>query len=239
MIEQQKIIDFYDDYIGYQVRVGINERIYGLYRRMIRLGLNKRSRVLELGCGIGSLTRLLAHCIKQGSIEAVDISPESVAYAGDHLSNAHTRFVTADIVRYTPTLKNIDFITLFDVLEHVPLSLHPALLNNLLKACTPQTKILINIPNPDSLVYDIEQGSEGLQIIDQPVVISTFIKDADQAGLKLDFFETYDIWHKNDYTFIQLSPRSTFEKTDLASRRSLFQKAVKKMQRIYFRTRYR
>ncbi|WP_018629510.1 class I SAM-dependent methyltransferase [Niabella aurantiaca] len=238
-MDQKAIIDFYDDNVTYHIRVGLNERVYSLYKRMIRLGLQKRSTVLELGCSTGTLTHLLCRCAKRGTVEAVDISPGSIAYARQKIRHPNVSFATADIVHYTPRSGNIDFITLFDVLEHIPLAQHSELLARLAALCSRRTRILIHIPNPDHLAYHIKHNAEDLQVIDQPVDLPVLITRADQAGLKLDFLETYGIWHENDYVFLVLSAKKEFEKVPLGNRRTLLQKAVKRLHRMYFRTRYR
>lgn len=238
-MDQKAIIDFYDDNVTYHIRVGLNERVYGLYKRMIRLGLKAHSTVLELGCSTGTLTSLLCRRANKGIIEAVDISPGSIAYARQKIRYTNVRFATADIVHYIPRSENIDFITLFDVLEHIPLAQHPELLTRLAAICNAHTRVLIHIPNPDHLAYHIKHHADGLQIIDQPVDIPVFIARADQAGLKLDLLETYGIWHENDYVFLALSIKKDFEKIALGSRRNLLQKAIKKLQRLYFRTLYK
>jgi 16S rRNA A1518/A1519 N6-dimethyltransferase RsmA/KsgA/DIM1 with predicted DNA glycosylase/AP lyase activity len=62
---------FYDGYVDYHARSGINDRIYSLYKHIIKLGLRSRDNVLEIGCGIGTLTFLLTKKIKKGRIEAL------------------------------------------------------------------------------------------------------------------------------------------------------------------------
>lgn len=70
--ETNQLIEFYDAYVSRQQESGINDRIYGLYKRLIKSGLNKNSNVLELGCGIGAMTYLLSRMVKTGIVEAVD-----------------------------------------------------------------------------------------------------------------------------------------------------------------------
>ncbi|MEY4127101.1 MAG: hypothetical protein RL737_1290, partial [Bacteroidota bacterium] len=42
-----EVTGFYDEYVVEQANTGINDRIYGVYERLIGLGLNPHSTVLE------------------------------------------------------------------------------------------------------------------------------------------------------------------------------------------------
>ena len=73
--------EFYDDFIGYQIKSGINDRIYQLYKRLCKSGITTNSNILEIGCGIGIMTYLISRKVRQGRIEALDISSKSIAFA--------------------------------------------------------------------------------------------------------------------------------------------------------------
>jgi trans-aconitate 2-methyltransferase len=77
---ENNVAAFYDDYVELQDDSGINDRVYGLYKKMLGQGLQSHSHVLELGCGIGTLTYLIAQKVKKGTIESVDISPKSIGF---------------------------------------------------------------------------------------------------------------------------------------------------------------
>ena len=81
IIESMGPSEFYDNFITYQIKTGINDRIFGLYKRVCSLSISNNDRILEIGCGIGSLTYLLSQKVKKGKIEAIDISPKSIEFA--------------------------------------------------------------------------------------------------------------------------------------------------------------
>ena len=80
-MKKEDIAEFYDEYVQRQLAIGANERLISLYKRLIAIGLNSSSRILELGCGVGIFTKLLSKKITSGLIEAVDLSEKSVAVA--------------------------------------------------------------------------------------------------------------------------------------------------------------
>ena len=84
-------------------------------------GLRPSSTVLESGCGGGTLTYLLSRKIKTGRIEAVDISPYAIAFARKNILQKNVQFHVQDIANFYSG-QAFYYITLFDVLEHIPIS---------------------------------------------------------------------------------------------------------------------
>jgi len=233
-----KIAEYYDDFIAVQLESGINDRIYYLYKRLLDMGLKPGSNVLELGSGIGTLTFLLAKYVKSGKIEAVDLSPKSIEFSKQRIKKPNVNFVTGDIVTYRPAIKNFDFITLFDIIEHIPVEKHNDLFHNLAGMVNENTKILINIPNPAYIEYDRIHNPEALQIIDQPLPLGFILDNLEKNGLSLVSFETNSIWVKNDYQFFVVEKKKVFEEVKLSSKRNIFQKIKKKLERTYVKLRH-
>lgn len=236
--EHSDIKTFYDEYVETQLESGINDRVYGLFHRMKKRGLHANSQVLELGCGIGSLTFLLSKIITHGKIEAVDLSPASVALAKKKINSKNVAFFTQDIVDFKSSLTKIDFITLFDIIEHIPIEQHPEMFHHLRKNCQDDTRIFINIPNPSYLQFEMEHEPESLQIIDQPILLPPLIDHIEKAGFELVYFETYSVWVEKDYQFMELVPRKNFELKKLSDQRTILEKAGKKMWRSFLKWRY-
>ena len=234
----QQIADYYDDFIATQLESGINDRIYHLYKRLLSLGLKPDSNVLELGSGIGTLTFLLSKYIKQGKIEAVDLSSKSIEFSRQRIKGSHISFAADDIVTYKPTAKNFDFITLFDIIEHIPIENHYDLFHNLAGILSENTKVLINIPNPAYTEYDRIYHPEALQLIDQPLPLAFILDNLEKNGMTLMSFETYSIWAENDYQFFVVEKKKNFEEVKLSSKRNVFQKIRKKLERTYIKLRY-
>ena len=234
----QNIADYYDEFIATQLESGINDRIYHLYKRLLRLGLKPDSNLLELGSGIGTLTFLLSKYVTKGKIEAVDLSPKSIEFSGQRINKPNVTFITDDIVSYQPLTKNFDFITLFDIVEHIPIEKHNDLFYNLAGIVNQDTKVLINIPNPAYIEYDRIHNPEELQIIDLPLHLSFILENLERNGLTLMSFETYSIWAENDYQFFVIEKKKVFEEVKLSSKRNIFQKIRKKLKRTYIKLKY-
>ena len=238
-MNNDKIKDFYNDFVSYQTQSGVNERIYTLYKKMQSLGLNSDSNILELGCGIGVMTKLLTNSVKTGYIESVDLSDKSIELAKSKIHKQNVSFYTDDVVSYQPKKKKFDFITLFDVIEHIPLELHPELFRNLSKIANDNTKILINIPNPDFIDFHMNDESAWLQIVDQPIPLHSIVNNSESYGLQVSNFNTYSIWEENDYQFFVIQKKQPYKKVLLSEKRTITQKISNRLKNIYIGLRYR
>lgn len=216
--------EFYDNFIKSQVESGINDRIYGLYRRLCKMGLHTSSTVLEIGCGIGTLTCLLIRKVKKGRIEATDLSPKSIEYAKKYLAQPHLFLYAGDILQLEPQQKAFDYVLLFDVIEHIPADKHAALFTKVSHWMRDDSCLLINIPNPGYILFDQKNNPAVLQETDQPIFPDHLVTVLGKAGLDIVQFETYSVWVKDDYQFITVQKRKDFREQLLSDKRNFFQK---------------
>ncbi len=208
METREQIGKWYDDFAKHQVKTSVNLRHYRIMEFLVRAGLKKNSRVLEIGCGIGTLTGLMAKYVKRGEIIAADISPESVSTARKRLSrNRNVDFLVTDMTDFShPGI--FDFIVLPDVLEHIPLEQHRNLFDTLASHMHENSVILIHIPHPRALEYLRERSPDQLQIIDQSVEADILTGNAYEAGLELVNYLSYSLFdRKHDYALITLRKR--------------------------------
>lgn len=229
-MKKEDIAQFYDDFSAKQVKTGANERLISLFKRMLQLGLRKDSKVLELGCGVGIFTNLLGKKIKTGKIEAVDLSEKSIDCARKLLKNRkEVHFEVSDVVHYEPKFSDFDFITLLDVIEHIPINQHEELFGNLAKICSEKAQILINIPNPDYLNFTRENNPELLQVIDQEIPLLPLLTIFEKYSLELVHFEKYGIWEVEDYHFMIVRKKRKFNLTHLSDLRNISEKVAHKI----------
>lgn len=230
---------FYDQYLKQQIESGINDRIAALYERTLKAGLVSGSTVLEIGCGIGTLTYLLSRTVSTGRIEATDISPLSVQYAEANIKKSNIQFFCGDILESSPQQPPFDFILLFDVLEHIPLGRHAQLFGRISGWMHEHSLLLINIPNPGYILYDQLHNPSALQELDQPLYLTQLAAVIEQAGLELLHFETWSAWVKEDYQFMIVRKRKAFTEQVLSKERNLLQKGRKWMGRKWRKMKYR
>ncbi len=201
-MDKADVRKFYNEYVPRQRSVGVNIRHLSILKRLKKAGLTDSSTVLEIGCGIGTLTSLLARVVRNGKIVATDISDESIAHARKELKHTNIEFITADIIDHSLTRK-FDLIVLADVLEHVPIEYHPAIFKNLSSMMLADSVLAINIPFPLFNAWAIENTPEKMQIIDQALHTDDLLSAAYPAGLHLAQLESYSLWTSPcDYQWI-------------------------------------
>jgi ubiquinone/menaquinone biosynthesis C-methylase UbiE len=82
MPTKEEIKNYYDNtFKDYQKKVGINIRHRTIFKNLKKEGLTRQSNVLEIGCGIGSVSHLILKYITEGSFVGLDISSESIKTA--------------------------------------------------------------------------------------------------------------------------------------------------------------
>ena len=236
-MRKSEVKKYYDNYINEQYSIGVNDRIFLMYEKLKSLGLSSTSSVIELGCGIGVVTHLIRKTVRVGKIESIDISGESIAFAKDKIKNDNVSFHQGDITEYTPKIKQADFVTLFDVIEHIPIELHEKLFMNVAKMLRNDGWLLLNIPSPESVKWDTQNAPEVLQIIDQPIPLERIVKNCSNADLEIIKFENYSIWVENDYNFFLIRKKKIYENKPLNLSR--IQKAKRKAWRTKFKKFYK
>src|SRR5437016_5619241 len=124
-IKRKDISKFYDTYnTGQLKKLGVNIRHRTILKNLKKAGLLPRHNVLEIGCGIGTVTSLIAKYCKQGKIVSVDISPETITDAKNIWKDLrNVEFLVSDMSDFKYNMK-FDFVVLPDVLEHIPVEQH-------------------------------------------------------------------------------------------------------------------
>lgn len=227
---------FYDNFASRQLAVGVNERHRAILGWLRRFGLRRDHRVMEIGCGVGTVTGLLAGFLNgRGSIFATDLSPRSVEAAASNLAGTRNVILRAGDVLEIEVEGPFDVLVLPDVIEHIPLNLHPRLFGRLARWVASDGFILLHYPNPLHLEWCHLHRPEQLQLIDQPVHADNLTQNAYAAGLYLDYLQTYSIWvREGDYVVAVLRPRRdpmTF--TDLPEKKpSIMARVRGKVERV-------
>ncbi len=205
-MENKNVKEYYDNYTERQLRIGINERHRQVLSRIKKNGIRHSSKILEIGCGVGTLTYLLAkECDgKNVRILANDISPKSVDIARKRLKKFDfVEFIDGPITEIDINAQ-FDMIIMADVLEHIPFSDHKRLFKKLRNALKDEGLIVINIPNPHFVDYCKKNGIEG-QLIENAIYTDILLDNIIPADLYIEYLENYSIWiAENDYRFIVL-----------------------------------
>lgn len=201
-----EVAKYYDEFTELQVRAGINNRHISIIEHLQELGLKINHHVLEIGCGIGTVSELiLRYLSKEGFLHAVDISPKSVALARHRLKKYSNSVVEVNDLTKNTINNQFDVVVLPDVIEHIPIELHPHLFLNIKQMLRDDGFVFIHIPNPNYLEWMVNNKDEGLQIIDQPIHTDELCSIVYTVGFYLEYLKSYSIYTiDNDYQIIVL-----------------------------------
>lgn len=95
------------------------ERHDRLREVLATIQLPARPRILDYGCGSGSLTALLAACWPDAQVVGVDVSATAVAHARQRHRDPRLQFATLDAAFVREAAGTFDFVFSHHVLEHV------------------------------------------------------------------------------------------------------------------------
>lgn len=229
MSSNNDIRKWYNNFSKAQLNTGINLRHYRIINHLSDYGLKKDSKVLEIGCGIGTLTGLIHQFVKNGKLVATDISDESIEIAKKRISKSERiDFFVTDMQDFSSPEK-FDFIVLPDVLEHIPLEQHNHLFKNISQVMHDTSIIVIHIPHPKALDYSRIHSPESLQIVDQSITAKQLMDATYANNLVLIDYKSYSVFNnvpdyvlatfRNEYDVKLISqPKSTIIKRKLVAR---------------------
>ena len=201
--EKDKVVRFYDQFAEKQEKTGINSRHLSILDKAKQAGLKSNNRILEVGCGIGTVSHLLATQVPQGKVLAVDISPESIEKARVlWKKQGNLKFDVSDMSAFNLPGETFDFFVFPDVLEHIPVAQHARLFENIQRHTQAESVVLIHITAPRYLEWMIANQPEKLQVIDQPLDTGTLVQTLGASGFYLEKMETYALFfQEKDYQY--------------------------------------
>lgn len=209
--DNTRVSDWYDGFTAHQSKLGINIRHRTILKNAKAAGLRDGMRVLEIGCGIGTVTSLLAKAVPNGRVLAVDISPKSISIAKANLQRCrNVEFRVSDMSDFRSP-DRFDFVVLPDVIEHIPVDQHPQLFATIAKHLDPEARVLINVPNAQLLEHLHTYDPGVLQVIDQPIHFDRLMDAIYRAGLVLVSLTSYGLQFAHaEYHSIVLRPAFSF-----------------------------
>ena len=202
---KDEVKDFYNKFKDHQKKLGINIRHRTIFKNLRNAGLDSDSNVLEIGCGIGTVSQLILKHLKKGCFVGVDISSESIALAQKFNADfKNAEFYVNDMSDFKHPLI-FDTVVLPDVLEHIPVEQHLNLFATIKRLTHKDSVVLINIPEPNCLNWIRRLHPEKLQIIDQSLSLQDLLNNVYPNDFELYSVEPYALQYTEpDYLSIVL-----------------------------------
>lgn len=231
-IKKKEVIAYYDEYVNRQKKAGINKRHKKILEFLIQFGMEKNHRVLEVGCGIGTVSNLVGNYLKKGGhLTAMDISSKSIEEAKQLWKNQDNIEFVAENFAEADVHDTYDIIFFPDVLEHIPAELHAAIFAKCGAHLKDDGFILIHIPDPLYLDYVRQNYPEQLQVIDQSLYLDHFNTALKSTDFYVCHLESYGIWHKPiEYQLIVLRKKAFLKQFEaIGSKATLKEKVLYKL----------
>ena len=200
--DKQSIKDFYDTFTSNQTNIGVSVRHRLILKKLKSIGLTSDSNVLEIGCGIGTVSSLIIKNTTHGKFVGCDISPKSIELARKFNPQKNATFICTDMSDFESNLK-FDFVVFPDVLEHIPVEEHNQLFERISRVCNTNAKLLINIPEPNMLNYQRKNNPHLLQIIDQSLSMQDLLNHTYPHGFQVQSIIPYAI-HTNIDNYLSI-----------------------------------
>jgi trans-aconitate 2-methyltransferase len=234
MTSNEEVRKWYNTFSAKQQKTGINLRHYSIFNQLIDSGMKKQHNVLEIGCGIGTLTQLIHSYLKKGHLVATDISNGSIETAQKRIGRSdRLELVVSDMSDFKSS-KKFDFIVLPDVLEHIPVDQHLNLFRVIAEHMHAKSRIFIHVPHPKALAFIRENFPEQLQIIDQSIGADEVMNTTYPNNLELIHYKAYPLFHKeNDYVSILLKLNENIQLTQLTKYIIIRRKFIQRMRFIW------
>lgn len=138
-----------NDYLQAEDTCGIHH--IGRYMWAIEvLKQRKPRRVLDIACGAGYGSFMLAMSLPETEVLGVDYDPAAVAEAGDLYIHPNLRYAAGDVTRWN--FGDFDTIISFDTIEHV---LHrEIMMQNFVEHLDPAGALLLSTPVPAEIMLN-------------------------------------------------------------------------------------
>lgn len=171
-----------------------HQRVFKSFDALIPANIH----VLDIGCGTGITSKYLA---KNRNVWALDISENLINYAKQHNNDKNISYFCMDACN--PIFSKLfDAIIMVDVLEHVVDVV--GLFESIKNLSHEQTKIYLNIPSEDVLLWLQENKPDLLQIVDNPISVSRIIELFKRINFLPTYFNMY--WnHYQEFLFVHES----------------------------------
>jgi trans-aconitate 2-methyltransferase len=169
------------------------------------------SRILDVGCGVGVVTRELARRAHAGTTFGCDLGAENIRIASARRSRVRVSYRELDVLSDFDTVRewvggeaSLDLISLVDVIEHIPAARHPELLERLRTLLGDDGHLVLTFPTPAYQQHLRANEPDELQPIDEDVDPLDLCRLAEQKGFVVRQLHVCDVWRRNQYAHVVL-----------------------------------
>ena len=191
--ERQALEGFYGEF---SLRVGLRDwQVTNARHEQLKLlvadalrGSRRGVRILDVGCGTGVMTAFMT---RFGTATGVDYSGPAVRLATAMVPDAS--FSAGSLIDAGLDSGAYDLITLFDVLEHVPLPQRSGFADELGRLLSRDGTLVASTPHPRTTEWMRQERPELMQVVDEAVELHEVIELLAPLDLILAHYQSFDI----------------------------------------------
>lgn len=204
-IDSKQVEQFYDDFVVRSLRDYIygNRRIVAAVQRVLGNLPETPCRILEVGCGMGIATEMIAQARPDCKITAIDISPKRIEYAGKLFPRPNVEFIASDVAAFLeknpPSESFFDVVYMIDVVEHLPKDLRLSIFEDLGRLIASNGKLILTYPTVLKQANLRSTAPHELQIIDEDISFEQISEIAAAIRADVTFHQYIAVWAQNDY----------------------------------------
>lgn len=166
--------------------------------------------ILDIACGTGYNTNILAGEFKNSKIVGVDISKECIKFANEYNRNDKITFLCDDILSLSAS-GVYDYIFFLETLEHILAKNHHEAVQNLLNSLTPTGKLFLSTPNEN--IQDQSPGPHRGILNKERAV--TFRETFDANIISVSYYNNRNLLNEDPLTYITNDTQASHYKIDM------------------------
>jgi len=211
IVDKETVVSYYDEHVKFKVNdyIVVNPRIEGAWQTLINNVKFTPARILEVGCGIGSICNKMHKRWPNAKITGIDISTQSIAIATKLFANDKVNFIETLL---TPETFNeqFDLIIFMDVYEHIAVEDRPTVHAAIKKLLRNKSRLFLSVPTPQNLKWCLVHRPETMQPVDEHITFEVVGKLAQDTQTEVQLYDLKAIWRPADYAHIVFERNADF-----------------------------
>ncbi|MBD3748341.1 MAG: class I SAM-dependent methyltransferase [Sphingobacteriales bacterium] len=211
-VHKSNVVSYYDEHAKFKIRdyLNVNPRVHEAWQTLIRNTPFTPNRILEVGCGIGSICAKMNKKWPNATITGMDISTQSIAIATKLFANKNVNFIESQLKEDVFNEK-FDLIVFMDVYEHIAVFDRAVVHASLKKLLNNKGIIFLSVPTPHNLKWSLKHKPETMQPVDEHISFEVINKLANDTDTEVQLYQKKSIWNTGDYAHIVLEKNDDFE----------------------------
>lgn len=211
-ITRENVVSYYDEHVKNKLNdyIIVNPRIEYGWETIKCFAPANPIRILEVGCGMGSICARMHKHWPKAVITGIDISTLSIRIA-EKLFADDTLDFKESILTPATFDDQFDLIVFMDVYEHIAVTDRPMVHAAIAKILRNKGKVILTVPTPHNLKWSLVNKPETMQPVDEHISFEVVGKLATDTGTEVILYERKNVWNVGDYAHIVLEKNDDFE----------------------------